>query len=396
VAPAAKRPRLDALSGLRFCAIAFIVCYHVGDVSFADAPALVETARRRANVIMPLFFVLSGFVLTYSYLVPLASGELTKRAFYLSRLWRLVPIYLVALGLQFSIDAYVHRGVPLHYAAGTLAQALMVQGWTPPLVWYGNPPGWTVSVEAFFYLLFPWLVVRLSRMSFRACLAIAGLSWVLGQLVSLAYALTLPDGWPPAGQPAPYFLDLLRYLPPLHLPSFIAGIVAALAFGRDLQADRRPSGRLLALIGFIPIAATLAGGLEALGRHGVRPFGWAFPFTHNGFLSPAWALVVYGLAHAGRRAKVLSARPLVRLGEASYGLYILHFPIYNAVATWLAPDWDHARWFLLQFFALLLPLSVVSFERFEQPLRAALLAYSSRASFSRHSAATSGVPPAQP
>jgi peptidoglycan/LPS O-acetylase OafA/YrhL len=88
--------------------------------------------------------------------------------------------------------------------------------------------------------------------------------------------------------------------------------------------------------------------------------------------------VIYGLAHAGAGARLLSLRPIVRLGEASYGLYILHFPIYNAVATWLVVDWDQTRWFLIQFFAVVLPVSVISFERFEQPLRAALLAYAAR------------------
>jgi peptidoglycan/LPS O-acetylase OafA/YrhL len=51
----------------------------------------------------------------------------------------------------------------------------------------------------------------------------------------------------------------------------------------------------------------------------------------------------------------------------------LHFPIFDAVTTWLVVDWDRTPWFLLQFFVIMLPLSVWSFERFEQPLRAALL-----------------------
>ena len=368
------RPRVDALSGLRFIVIAYIVCYHVGDASFAALPQVVDRVRLRANTLMPVFFVLSGFVLTYRYLGPLSSGRLSKTDFWRSRFARLVPIYLVALALQFAVDVYVNKGVPSDYVAGTLAQALMVQGWIPPLVWLGNPPGWTVCVEAFFYLLFPWLVVRMSRATPVTLAAVGIISWMLGQLAALAYAVRLPDGWPPRGQPSPYWLDVLRYLPPLHLPSFLLGVVAALAFLRDLERGRERRGRLIAALGAAPIVIAVFGGLDVLAAHGVSILSWAFPFTHNGLLSPAWAIVVYGLAHARSRTRFLSARPLVRLGEASYGLYILHFPIYNAVATWLVVDWDQSRLFLLQFFAIVLPVSVVSFERFEQPLRAALLA----------------------
>jgi peptidoglycan/LPS O-acetylase OafA/YrhL len=69
----------------------------------------------------------------------------------------------------------------------------------------------------------------------------------------------------------------------------------------------------------------------------------------------------------------------VRLGNASYGLYILHFPIFDAVSIFVVPDWDRTRFFLVQFFAMLLPLAVISFERFEEPLRAALFARATRA-----------------
>lgn len=371
--PSNERPRLDALTGLRFVVIAYIVCYHVGDAAFADLPAFVDGVRRRANVLMPLFFVLSGFVLTYRYLEPIASGRMSKAAFWHSRLTRIVPVYVVALGLQFAVDVTVNRGVPPRYVAGAVAQALAVQAWIPPLVWFGNPPGWTVSVEVFFYFVFPWLVVLVSRASAVVRVTLAASTWLIGQSIVFAYVRTKPDGWPLPAEPAAFWFDLLRYLPPMHLPSFLIGIVAALAFSDDLEHGRRRPGHWIALVGAATIAAVLSGGLSAISRRWVPALAWSLPFTHDGLMSPAWALVVFGLAHAGRSARVLSARPLVRLGNASYGLYILHFPVYDAVATWFVVDWDQTRWFLLQFFVIMLPLSVWSFERFEQPVRAALL-----------------------
>lgn len=369
----AERPRLDALSGLRFLAVAYVVVYHLGDASFESMPLRVERFRRHAYLMMPLFFVLSGFVLTYRYADAIRAARLEARLFLLSRLLRIWPIYLVALALRVGIDAYENKGVPIHAALGTLSQALLLQGFTPPLVWWGNAPGWTVSVEAFLYLTFPWIVVRICRMTMSHAVVLALFAWVLGQLAPLAYVVALPDGWPPKGGPSPVFLDALRFLPPLHLPSFLIGIVTARLYLADLAQGRRRAGGFFVLGGFLPIAFALGGGIEFVGHKlGFHP--WLFPFGHNGLPSPAWALVVYGLAHGGPSSRWLSARPLVRVGEASYGLYILHFPVYDAVATLAVPEWDHSRLFLVQFFAVMLPLSVLSFEQFEQRLRSTLLA----------------------
>jgi peptidoglycan/LPS O-acetylase OafA/YrhL len=367
------RPRVDALSGLRLMAITLVVLFHLGDAAFDGAPAPFEAVRQHANIVMPLFFVLSGFVLTYSYRDPIASGTLGRNTFLVSRFARLWPVYVLALALRFTIDATVNKGVPLAYAAGALSQGLMLQGFTPPLVWFGNAPGWTVCVEAFFYVLFPWLTVRLAHLGPRRAIALGAGLWIAGQLVPVAYVLERPDGWPPPGEPQQVFLDLLRFFPLFRLPSFIIGILTANIFMRGAPGPARQGGAALAFVGLVPIAFTFGGGLELLGRHGFGLLSWPFPFTHNGLLAPAWALVVLGLARGCTVARWLSSRPLVRLGDASYALYILHFPLFDAVALWLVPEWDKTPLFLAQLFALMLPVSVLSYERFEQPVRRALL-----------------------
>jgi len=369
----AGRQRLDALTGLRFVAISFIVVRHLGEVAVAQTPRLVQRVFAHAFHVMPLFFVLSGFVITYQYGERVRSGELRAREFWISRLLRIWPIYLVALALRVAVDAHGNGGVPRLHALGALSQALLLQGWTPPLVWFGNVPGWTVSVEAFLYLVFPWLVVRISRLEMHRALGVAAVAWFLGQLVATLYMVTLPDGWPPRGEPSEFFLDLLRYLPPLHLPSFLIGVVTARVYLDDRASGRRRAGGRLVLVSLVPILFAFCGGFELIQRElGLKT--WTVPFGFVGLLSPAWAIAILGLSHGGTASRWLGARPLVRLGAASYGLYILHFPIFDAVDSLAVPNWDHSRLFLLQAFAVLLPLSVISFERFEQPLRSALLA----------------------
>lgn len=363
-------PRLDALNGLRFLAVAWVVVRHLGEPSFENVPMVFERCRRHAFLLMPLFFVLSGFVLSYAYAEHLRSGHVDKRTFWVSRLTRVWPVYLVALALRFLVDVRINHGVPPENAAGTISQALLLQAWTPPLTWFGNAPGWTVSVEVFCYLLFPMLVARIWKLTVRRAVILATVAWVVGMMPAVAYSSLRPDGWPLDESPPPLFFDLLRFLPPLHVPSFVIGIVTARIYAEDRAIGRQRSANLLTLGSVVPIAFTFVAGFELVAkRYGLVV--WLFPYGHNGLLSPAWALLILGIAHGG--ARWLGTRAFVRLGDASYGLYILHFPVYDAIATFAVENWDHSRYFLVQVFLVLLPLSVISFERFEQPLRTALM-----------------------
>jgi peptidoglycan/LPS O-acetylase OafA/YrhL len=58
--------------------------------------------------------------------------------------------------------------------------------------------------------------------------------------------------------------------------------------------------------------------------------------THNGLFLPAFVIVIVALAtsQTSSPARVLSSRPLVVLGDASYALYLLHVPLFYWVAGW--------------------------------------------------------------
>src|SRR4051812_19791262 len=89
-------PQLPALTGLRFVAALGVVFYHFGAPVLPSGPLQALGAGGAAGV--TCFFVLSGFVLAYTYL-PAGSNGLrgTARAFYLARLARIYPAYLLAL-----------------------------------------------------------------------------------------------------------------------------------------------------------------------------------------------------------------------------------------------------------------------------------------------------------
>jgi len=102
-----------------------------------------------------LFFILSGFVMSYVYPSPVH-----WRHFFVARLARLVPVYEITLlvACSLALMAVFHLTIPT--ANNFIANLLMIQQWLPVSGWSSiNPPSWSLSIEAFLYVIaFPLLV----------------------------------------------------------------------------------------------------------------------------------------------------------------------------------------------------------------------------------------------
>src|SRR3954451_12303223 len=94
MAALALRPRLSALTGLRFVAAAHVVGYHYLRQAFSTAPAALQNVLAGGDAAVSLFFVLSGFILTYTYVEQ--APRLGARAFWGARFARIYPVYLLA------------------------------------------------------------------------------------------------------------------------------------------------------------------------------------------------------------------------------------------------------------------------------------------------------------
>ena len=70
----------------------------------------------------------------------------------------------------------------------------LVQAYVPSWAMAWNPPGWSLSAETFFYVLFPWIAARLSSCRKSTALAAGGLSYGLSLILPLAYEHLAPDG----------------------------------------------------------------------------------------------------------------------------------------------------------------------------------------------------------
>jgi peptidoglycan/LPS O-acetylase OafA/YrhL len=315
--PVVKRPRLPALSGLRTFAALNLVFFHFSNPrDFGLLAPIVDNGYTSVS----FFLLLSGFILAYNYSDRAAEGKLQVGKFWLARFSRLYPVYLFSLIVSLGMLAIEFRAHtrPVFFA-GVALTLVLLQGWSPTLSTFWNTPAWTMSTEAFFYLLFP-LAVRWKRPSrIGWLLTLLASLWVAGMICPALYTWLHPDGdFHPDRYSSGWWIRALKFTPPPHLPSFLFGIVLADLNSRFAQASR---WRLLAG------AAGLAL-LYLVLSHGDK---LPYVFLHDGLLMPLFALTILGLAGTNILSRFFGFLPFVMLGEASYCLYLLHFNLWTLI-----------------------------------------------------------------
>jgi peptidoglycan/LPS O-acetylase OafA/YrhL len=295
--------QLRQLTFLRFIAALGVVVFHYG--THTPSLAWAQPYWRFANSAVSFFFFLSGFILTHVY----ATRRETRRLdFYVSRAARILPLYFLAL----------LAATTFHLEQGTLRwdslalNALVIQAWVPGHSQTINSAGWSLSVEAFFYLTFPLLLTTIVRIESSARLLMLSLcSWALNLLVHviLVDAATADPALTPLD-------DFSVYHPLTHLATFIGGVCGARLF----SLERRVCDRWAPILIVTALSGVVA--LPLLPDTVLR-------YHHNGLFTPLFLPLVIGLAAAQGRAiaRVLSWRPFEFLGEISYGLYILQIPV---------------------------------------------------------------------
>lgn len=314
---ASSRNRLPALTGLRAFAACNIVFFHFSNPQwFGPFAPIVDNGYTAVS----FFLLLSGFILSYNYSARAQRGELVHWRFWLARLSRLYPVYIFALILSLGMlhgewQARSHR----EFFEGLLLTPLLLQGWSPSLSTFWNTPAWTMSTEAFFYLVFPFAVRWKRPQSTPGTLLLLGLLWVSGMTLPLLYMHFHPDGdMHPGRYTEGFWIRALKFSPPPHLPSFLFGMVLA-----DLDARLRRVGWPRLVLGICGI-----GGLYLLLR-----FGSHVPYVlmHDGLLMPLFGCAILGLAGENLVARFFGFAPFVALGQASYCLYLLHFNLWTLI-----------------------------------------------------------------
>jgi peptidoglycan/LPS O-acetylase OafA/YrhL len=310
-----RRAQLPALTGIRCFAALNLVFFHFADPhSFGPLSPVVNGGY----ISVSFFLLLSGFILTYNYADRAEQGKLTARSFWTARFSRLYPVYAFSLLLSVGmLMQEVQAHTKADFTLGVILTPLLLQGWHPALSTFWNTPAWTMSTEAFFYLLFPWLITRRRPRQTRTMLMILGAAWFAGMVFPALYMHFHPDGdLHPDRYSVGNWIRALKFMPLQHLPAFVFGM--ALGF---LNEKIRPESRKRIAIGiFAFVALYLILCVESR---------LPYVMLHDGLLMPLFAGVILCLAGRNLIARFFGLLPFIAIGEASYCLYLLHFNLWT-------------------------------------------------------------------
>jgi peptidoglycan/LPS O-acetylase OafA/YrhL len=322
VTETAKPAHLHGLDGLRGVACLAVFVDHVEQYAewlswpHIYGPALQALGRQGVE----LFFVLSGYLITYRMLVEQRDrGRVSIPAFYVRRALRIWPLYYLVVLVAFVAVPWL-----MHHAAGTYVRdawswyldgipgdgrLLLYVVLLPHIAYFTAPPVlcathlWSIGVEEQFYVVWPWLM----RLAGRRPLAMFTLVVLAGFALD---DLVFPWGErlrPWVGGDA---LEHLRmYADHAHMEAMAIG--AFVGWG---AVHERTLLERLATDPWSRVFACLA-----------LPFGWYFYVNWHTELGPAlvYAFALAMLSH-GPRSRFLSWTPVAALGRRSYALYLLH------------------------------------------------------------------------
>lgn len=298
--------RIDQLTFTRFLAAISIVIFHYGGNSIPFNHSSINFIFKGADIGVSYFFILSGFVMMVAY------GEkstILKSDYYLNRFARIYPLYFLAFFLVL-IQQLIKEDIDFF---GLFLNILMIQAWFPDKVLSLNSPGWSLSVELIFYLIFPFLFNKFyNKINLNKIMFFIILFWIMSQV--LFYYSSFPD-W---NNKLSYVKEFSRYNPLMHLNQFFIGNIAGLFFIRYLKFKTGNYDLLImVLVGLIIIALK---------------FESVFDY-HNGLLAVLFIpLIILISLNIGIITKIFKNKILVFLGEISYGIYIFQFPIYSFVS----------------------------------------------------------------
>ncbi|POX36331.1 hypothetical protein C3486_34195 [Streptomyces sp. Ru73] len=343
---------LPSLTGVRFFACGTVVLAHVLAVSriFGEAPlqrgldALVPPA---ANAVT-LFFVLSGFVLTWTA----APGD-TARGFWRRRAARVLPNHVLTctaaavLVALHGVRAELGGGHGPWHPAAVVANLFLVHVWLPDgaLILAAHPVTWSLACEALFYLLFPLLLraVRRIRPARLPVWALATTAVTVG-VPSVSLLLTGPPSDPQVPVSTLQFWAA-HVFPVSRLPEFVLGMLAARLVA---EGWRPPRLRYAVPALFLTVAAGLA-----------LPPVFVFGPLSAG---PAGLLTAALAVRSLRAGPCWLERPwLVALGRRTYACYISHFVVIMYVRQYVTgPGTSFGVPAALGYAALMLVLSALA------------------------------------
>jgi peptidoglycan/LPS O-acetylase OafA/YrhL len=292
-------PRLDSIESLRGLAALLIIFYHLAELAQLPLPQCLGFVRSHFGLGVPLFYTLSGFVLSWGYALRLTLGQGEIIPFYVRRFFRIAPLFYAVLlgwrGLGALVWSWSDSGLSLLLNLTFLFG--LVPGQHESLVM----AGWSIGVEMIFYFIFPVLIVVLRNVIFS----------LLGLAIFCILSGACWESLNTAGLGSYAYMNLIT-----QMPFFVAGISCFRFWQyRNFKQGRR--GYLIFLIAILIIVLMSKDYrfIKALNNLHIGAM-------HRNIWSIIFGLIVYSSCMIA--PSWLNKGPLFWIGRMSFSMYLLH------------------------------------------------------------------------
>ena len=340
--------RVASLTGIRAVAAILVVLTHAAYTTGHYTHGYLGLVYSRMEIGVPIFFVLSGFLLFSPWVNAAASNgpPPSVRRYAWHRVRRIMPAYVITVLAAYLVYHFRTAGPnPGHTWMGLFRNLTLTQIYTDHYLFsflhQGLTQMWSLAVEAAFYMALPLLayllLVVLCRRAWRPWRLVGGLL-VLALLSPAWLILVHTTDWLPDG--APLWL-------PTYLMWFVGGMVLAALSPLGLRAYATVCVPLAVICYFIvstPIAGAPTTSPAELREGLAKCLFYAVISTL--LVAPVALRGVDGAR--GWYAEFMASRPMVFLGEISYEIFLIHlvvmelvmvevlrFPIYTGSIFWL-------------------------------------------------------------
>lgn len=312
--------RVASLTGIRAVAALTVVGTHAAYTTGKYTHGYWGLVGSRLEIGVPIFFVLSGFLLFRPWVKSAATGapppSLSRYGRH--RVRRIMPAYLITVLVAYVLYHFREAGPnPGHTWLGLVRNLTLTQiycnGYLGKYLHQGLTQMWSLAVEASFYVVLPLLAYLL-------LVLIARRRWQpRAMLAALAVMALISPGWLVLVHTDHWFPDGARLWLPTYLAWFLAGMALAVLQAMKVRCYAFMAIPLAIICYFIastPIAGAPTTSPATLSQAVCKTVFYA--------VIAALAVAPLALGNQGAYSRLLASRPMVWLGEISYEIFLIH------------------------------------------------------------------------
>jgi peptidoglycan/LPS O-acetylase OafA/YrhL len=342
------RKNFPALTGIRFIAASLVYLFHYAQQLFSEGhTSFFYFFLRQLNIGVTLFFVLSGFLITYRYYEFNFNGR-ELRYYFLKRIARIFPLYYAILAIQLLL-LYLH-GKASPDALTVFLNITLLKGLSDTYFFSVLTQSWSLTVEEMFYLYAPFCfyLIKAKKFFFLQVVILLGIGFLLSYIFSPPFfggsSFMLSGTF--FGRCIEFFTGIFLGL--VLKKRQVVGCTIYYTLGGSILFTG-----LLILLGYYAYTKNI----EVINDYffGIVLFNFLIPVSIG--------VIYYGLlVERTWLKKLLSTRMLVLLGKSSYAFYLLHIGMIAEIIFF------HVTSNLIVLYLLLQLLSVATYKLFEKPV----------------------------